>query len=62
MPYGPEVTKTFKMGLISNLIFELSNLMCTPGFRIHGPQFCPDKVDHLAEMTIYPKNLVLKYD
>ena len=32
------------------------------GFRIYGPRFCPDKVDHIAEMTIYPKNLVLKSD
>ena len=32
------------------------------GFRIYGPRFCPDEVDHIAEMTIYPKNLVIKYD
>ena len=32
------------------------------GFRIYGPRFCPDKVDHIAEMTIYLKNLVLKSD
>ena len=32
------------------------------GFRIYGPRFCPDKVDHTAEMTIYPKNVVLKSD
>ena len=36
----------------------------TPGFgyMVHPPRFCPCKVDHIAKMTIYPKNLVLKYD
>ena len=32
------------------------------GFRIYGPRFCPGKVDHISEMTIYPKKLVLKSD
>ena len=32
------------------------------GFRIYGLRFCPGKVDHIAEMTIYPKSLVLKSD
>ena len=32
------------------------------GFRIYGPRFCPDKVDHIAEMTMYSKNVVLKSD
>ena len=34
---------------------------CTPDFG-YSPRFCPAKVDHMAKMTIYPKNLVLKSD
>ena len=42
----------------------LGVLLGYTGFRIYGPRFCPDKVDHIAEMTLYlyPKNLVLKSD
>ena len=36
-------------------------IWCTPSFGyVYGPWFCPGKVDHIAKMTIYPKNSVLK--
>ena len=46
---------------LARIIVSISCLENT-GFQIHGPRFCPEKVNHIAEMATYTKNLGLKSD